>query len=57
MELKCCFADCTSVRVSTFNRTAYGIEMKYNDYLGVLSSGLLIAPLMELKFICYRSKR
>ena len=27
MELKCCFADCTSVRVNTFNRTAYGIEM------------------------------
>ena len=31
MELKCCFADCTSVRVSTFNRTAYGIEISKRD--------------------------
>ena len=35
----------------TFNRTAYGIEIEVRHDQWFLVSGLLIAPLMELKSI------
>ena len=40
----------------SFNRTAYGIETKLQLLNQVTPSGLLIAPLMELKLVSYYCK-
>ena len=49
MELKCNKQKSVSDFFSTFNRTAYGIEMAEEELTQDKFWQLLIAPLMELK--------
>ncbi len=49
MELKLRSTLSFPVFLNAFNRTAYGIEIWNVEVKIVIESGLLIAPLMELK--------